>query len=799
MRLKVGLLSFVFLFAGFFSQLPAAFKNNSDIPVKDTAVSLSEVAVVAHIKQKNDLRLEPLSSSVLKMGNVESRQVLSLNDFSNYTPNLYIPEYGSKMTSSIYIRGLGSRMDNPAVGLYVDNIPYLNKNGFDSDLWDIMRMEVLRGPQSTLYGRNTIGGIINMHTLSPMVYQGTRFSVGYGNGNTFSAKGSTYWKPTEKFAFSIGVNWYSTDGFFDNEYNPQDGSSKKGGSNCDWVKSGSGRFRIVYKPGKRFTIDNSFMASRVEQGGYAYSLFDTESGVQNGVNYNDPSGYVRTSISNGLSLNYQAPGFVFSSVTSWQFLDDKMTLDQDFTSKDMFTMYQAQKEHTVTQDFVFKSNGEDKKWQWLTGLTLFYKNMDMDAPVNFKQDGINTLILNNINSMFQAMPAPMSTANLSFDEPQFGLLSNFHMPVLGVALYHQSQYSVGKFTFTAGLRFDYECAKIDYCSNSEVDYTYSMKIQMGQMLRPVEVKSNVTTLLEDKLTEHYFEVLPKFAAQYSMGKNGNLYASVSRGFKAGGFNTQMFSDILQNQVKTDLMADLMSKAGSSLGSLGSAMGGTMGGSSQSYTVEEIITYKPEYSWNYEVGAHLNFLDGRFVADAALFYIDCTDQQLTVFPSGTTTGRMMTNAGQTRSYGAEVALNGKIAGGLDLSLSYGYTNAKFVKYNDGHTDYKGNFVPYVPQNTLNATASYTFYRVGNCLDRLSFRAGYNGIGKIYWNEENSMSQKFYSLLNASIYAQQGAFSLELWGKNLANAEYNAFYFVSVGNTFFSAGKPANYGVTLSVEF
>ena len=796
MRLKVGLLSFVFLFAGFFSQLPAAFKNNGDVAVRDTAVALSEVAVVAHIKQKSDLRLEPLSSSVLKMGNIESGQVVSLNDFSNYTPNLYIPEYGSKMTSSIYVRGLGSRMDNPAVGLYVDNIPYLNKNGFDTDLWDIMRMEVLRGPQSTLYGRNTIGGIINMYTLSPMVYQGTRLSVGYGNGNTFNAKASTYWKLSEKFAFSVGANWYSTDGFFDNECD-----SLKGDSNCDWAKSASGRFRIVYKPGKRFTIDNSFIASRVEQGGYAYSLYDTETGVMNGLNYNDPSGYVRTSISNGLSLNYQAPGFIFSSVTSWQFLDDKMTLDQDFTPKNMFTMYQAQKEHTVTQDFVFKRNGEDKKWQWLTGLTLFYKNMDMDAPVNFKEDGIDELILGNVNKMFQSMPAPMNTANLSFDQPEFGLYSNFDLPVLGAALYHQSQYSVGRFTFTAGLRFDYECAKIDYKSESEVDYTYSMKIQMGPMLRPIEVKNKVKTLIEDNLKEHYFEVLPKFAAKYSLGNNGNLYASVSRGFKAGGYNTQMFSDILQNQVKSDLMADLMDKSGGMLGQMGGSMpGGPMGGSSaQSYSVEEVITYKPEYSWNYEMGAHLNFFDGKFVADAALFYIDCTDQQLTVFPGGTTTGRMMTNAGRTRSYGAEVALNGKVASGLDLSLSYGYTNAKFVKYNNGQTDYKGNFVPYVPQNTLNATASYTFYRVGNCLDRLSFRAGYNGIGKIYWNEENSISQNFYSLLNASIHAQKGAFSLELWGKNLTGTDYNAFYFVSVGNTFFSAGKPANYGVTLSVEF
>ena len=90
-------------------------------------------------------------------------------------------------------------------------------------------------------------------------------------------------------------------------------------------------------------------------------------------------------------------------------------------------------------------------------------------------------------------------------------------------------------------------------------------------------------------------------------------------------------------------------------------------------------------------------------------------------------------------------------------------------------------------------------MGNFLDKLSFRAGYNGVGEIYWNEANDMKQKFYSLVNGSVYAQKGLFSLEFWGKNLTGTDYNAFYFVSVGNTFFSKGKPAQYGVTLSVEF
>ena len=426
--------------------------------------------------------------------------------------------------------------------------------------------------------------------------------------------------------------------------------------------------------------------------------------------------------------------------------------------------------------------------------------MDMDAPVRFKQDGINNLILGNINGMFQGMKPPMNTARLQFAQDEFDLSSKFEMPVLGAAIYHQSQLNVGKFTFTAGLRFDYEKAKLDYLSNSTVDYIYSMKIQMSPMMPPREIKveSGVNTSMEDNVSKEWFEVLPKFALQYSLNGNGNVYASVARGFKAGGYNTQIFSDILQNEVKSDLMADLMEKSGGMLGSMGGSMGKPGGSSSPSYTVDEIITYDPEYSWNWEAGAHLNFFGGKLLADATLFYIDCTDQQLTVFPDGNTTGRMMTNAGKTESLGAELAVNGHVTEGLDLGISYGCTSAKFVEYNDGINDYKGNYVPYVPQNTLSANASYTFYSLGNVLDRLQFRVGYNGIGKIYWNEENTVSQDFYSLLNGSIYAQKGKFALELWSKNLTDTDYNAFYFVSVGNSFFSKGRPAEYGVTISLE-
>ena len=768
-------------------QVAQAHTTKSAENKKDTITVLSEVAVVAKMKQKNNLREESLSSTTIKLGEIERHQVVSLQDAAMQVPNLHIPSYGSKMTSSIYMRGLGSRIDHPAVGMYVDNVPYLNKNGFDADLWDIMRIEVLRGPQSTLYGRNTTGGIINIYTLSPMVYQGARISAGYSSGDTYTAKGSIYMKPGKKTALSIGANYLNRGGFFTNEYT---------GEKCDNEESATGRIKFIYTPTERLTIENTFSAGKVDQGGYAYRLYNPATGSTGNVNYNDICGYERTTLSNGLSFNYKGDRLTFSSVTAWQYLDDCMTLDQDFTPASMFTLQQAQHENTFTQDFIIKRSQEEKKWQWLTGATLFYKNMDMDAPVRFKQDGINNLILGNINGMFQGMKPPMNTARLQFAQDEFDLSSKFEMPVLGAAMYHQSQFNVGKFTFTAGLRLDYEKAKLDYLSNSTVDYIYSMKIQMSPMMPPREIKveSGVNTSMEDNVSKEWFEVLPKFGIQYSLKKNGNIYATVTRGFKAGGYNTQIFSDILQNRLKSDLMADLMSKAGGALGSMGGGMPG--GATSPDYSVDEIITYKPEYSWNYEAGAHLTF--GKITADASLFYINCTDQQLTVFPDGNTTGRMMTNAGKSVNKGVELAINAQLTQALSIGASYGYTSAKFRKYNDGKNDYRNNYIPYVPQNTLNANIRYTLWNTGKLADRMELRLGYNGIGKIYWDEANLNCQKFYSLVSASVYAEKGKFSVELWSKNLTDTSYNAFYFISVGNAFFSKGRPAEYGITLSYQ-
>jgi outer membrane receptor protein involved in Fe transport len=187
-----------------------------------------------------------------------------------------------------------------------------------------------------------------------------------------------------------------------------------------------------------------------------------------------------------------------------------------------------------------------------------------------------------------------------------------------------------------------------------------------------------------------------------------------------------------------------------------------------------------------------------VAEAALFYIDCRDQQLTVFPEGQTTGRMMTNAGKTRSFGGEMSARVSPFKNFDVSLSYGYTNARFVEFRSGKSDYAGQYVPYAPQHTAAARATYEIAIPTRWLERIVLGVGYKGVGPIYWNEENSLKQNYYSLLDASVRLAGPHYSVEVWGRNLTGAEYAVFHFESISHPFLQMGRPRMFGVTLNIE-
>lgn len=695
---------------------------------------------------------EPTASYSADSATLSARRILNVRGVSDMVPNFYVPDYGSRTTSSIYVRGLGARMDQPVIGLNVDNLPVMSKEAYDFDIDDMVSLQLLRGPQSALYGRNTMGGVMSVQTLSPFDYQGVRASAQYGSYNTWHASAGYYWhKSTSPLALSLTAGLGGSDGSFTNEFT---------GRKCDWEHDYQARFKAEWRPTSSFSLMNVLSASRLSQGGYPYEFIETGK-----IAYGDTCAYKRWFVADALTLRWELSRFSISSITSGQYEDDKLQLDQDFLPQDYFTLCQSRRQNSVTQDIVMRSR--PGQYTWLFGAFAFYKHLDMTAPVTFKDYGIERLIEDHRNEANPHYP-------IRWSERQFPLDSHFSYPTVGAALYHRSSLQLGSWTLAASLRLDYEHAALRYNNSLHTQYEIYDNTT-GQMLPYRTVDMDIDE--RGRLKHNFFQLLPQLSVLYALpltAAKANLYASFSKGYKAGGFNTQMFSDVLQQRLMSIM------------------------GIGQTYDVDKIVSYKPEKSWNYEVGAHLELPQHALSADVALFYIDCTDQQLTVFPSGMTTGRIMANAGKTRSYGAELTLNYSPLRALNLQASYGYTNARFRRYDDGIHNYKGKFVPYAPQNTLFLSAAYTFSLPWHIADALTIQADMHGTGKIYWDEANALSQPFYAQLGASVTLHGRHYELQFWGRNLTDTHYSTFYFMSISHQFLQRGHPRSLGVTLRIN-
>jgi len=744
---------------------------------KDTTkvIDIEEVVVIASPKETGKLRELPNAVSLISQKDMQANQITTLKNVSALVPNFFMPDYGSKITSAVYIRGIGSRINTPAVGLYVDNIPYIDKSAFDFNFYDIERIDILRGPQGTLYGRNTMGGLIKVHTRSPFSYQGTDVKLSYGSKSNYrSASLTHYHRWNEHFAFSAGGYYEGSDGFFRNAYN---------GKKIDNMEAGGGRIRAIWLPSDNLKLDFTIGYDYSDEGGYPYyytgalnkSKEEYKAHIGK-ISYNRDCGYRRGLFNTGLNIEYQGNSFIMNAVTGYQNLTDRMYLDQDFLPVDIYNIEQKQRINTLSEEITFKSK-KNQRWIWVTGASGFYQWLHTDAPVTFQSEGIQWLE-NNINKGMASSGMPINLKILSETMPVPGI---FDTPVLGAAIFHQSTFNHLLFenlSATVGLRLDYEKNKIDY--NSSV----AMNIQMYMAGKPMGKPMEQAAEFIGKLDDDHVQLLPKFALKYDFNKQNNIYATVSRGFRSGGYNIQMFSELLQSALKQRPGA-------------GSAVSDD--------EIKNLVTYKPEYSWNYEIGSHLSLFGGKLKTDLAAFYMDTRDQQIAKFvESGL--GRMMVNAGSSESYGAEVSLTASVNRNLSLNGSYGYTHSTFKKYDAGKSssdeniDYSGHYVPFVPRHTMNVGANYSFFLGGNkWAQSLTVGLNYTGAGKIYWTEKNDVSQSFYGTLNGRISLQAKALQIDFWGRNLTNKDYTTFYFESMERGFEQRSKPLQLGVDVRYHF
>ena len=730
----------------------------------DTLFTVDPVAVTA-VKHEQNLKQSAVTATVVDFSTIERQGIGGVKDIITAAPNFFMPDYGSRMTSSIYVRGLGTRIDQPVVGMTVDNVPIADKNLYDTTLPDIERIEVLRGAQSTLYGRNTMCGVVNIYTLSPLRYQGVKVRAEYGSRNALRAGASAYFKPKTGLGASLSAQFSHNDGYFRNSYD-----------NSLLDSQSSGDIRTKFQWRRNFlSIDNTLALSVLRQQGYPYTYAgaidannEQHKELIGTICYNDPSSYNRIGITEGVTARHDWEKITLTSITSYQYLDDCMVMDQDFLPLSYFTLEQAKQQHDLSEDIIIRSRTQSR-YKWMVGAFGFYKHQNMQAPVTFLADGIENLILKNINQ-HSGYPGEYHWGKADGTMSESLLLgSDFTTSTAGWALYHESSLAAGAWAFTLGLRLDNEYISMRYHNFTNSYYT---AFPSDESKPAQQVALNINE--RGHLKNSFVELLPKFTAKYSINNDNTLYLSVAKGYKAGGFNTQMFSEVLQRRIKHYM------------------------GIYQQLDVMDIITYEPEESWNAELGGHFSTKERRFTADVALFWIECFNQQLTVFPEGQTTGRMMTNAGRTRSFGAEVSFNALLAEGLTLNGAYGYTNARFREFKDGVNDYAGNYIPYAPQNTASATLSYTLSINSSWLDGITLSATGRGAGKIYWNERNDISQPFYATLDSSLRFEGKRWAVDFWAKNITNTRYDLFYFESMGNAFLQRARGTSVGVRVNLD-
>ncbi len=442
-------------------------------------IELGEIVIKAS-KDNVTFKAMPASVSVISSNSIAENGIQSLNEISATAPNFFMPDYGSKLTSPVYIRGIGSRINSPSVGLYVDYVPYFEKAAFDFDFFDIKRIEVLRGPQGTLFGRNTMGGIVNIVTTSPMDYTGTHINLSAGNYGTYSLNTGHYGKISEKFGYSVALNYLHNDGFYTNHFT---------GNQVDKLNSYGFRNRMIFEVSKKLTFENIIGYELSKQGGYPYALYNDSTSSAENINYNQYSSYNRSLFSDAFLIKYSGNNFELMGTTSYQYLDDIQDIDQDFTPDSLYFISQKQRQNMISQEVIVRSNGKHR-YNWLIGGYGFYQAFD---------NGVNV---------------DAYATNLSY-------LKTYDHVIDGYAFFHQSSlndFILNNLTITGGIRLDSE--------QDLLDYTYDRNL------------NGIQALLADTLYPalESLEIIPRFAVNYKV-KNSNFYLVVARGYKTGGFNS----------------------------------------------------------------------------------------------------------------------------------------------------------------------------------------------------------------------------------------------------------------------
>ncbi|WP_291325499.1 TonB-dependent receptor [Desulfovibrio sp. UCD-KL4C] len=483
------ILNFLLIFVTFLGA--NAFAHNST-----EAAHYLPLVTVKSQKRTEKVQEVPVSVVALDEIAIKDMDIKNTDDLSFHVPNLEFNDFGSRRHGFMFLRGVKSLpTGEPSIGYYVDGVSYSKPYMFNFPLFDVEQIEVLRGAQGTLYGRNTIGGVINVYTQQPG--NEVRSSFGGELGNFHSKEFRASWSgPIVEDKLFLGVYGLGAfkDGYMENDISTDgdDGRHQDGKS---------GRVKLRYLPAEDLDMSFSFDIQNHDDGAYAMRRTERNAMVQAGkLSADKPYHYSHDyegSQKNdcwGLSLNseYKTKYGKLYSITGYRFFDSDEKLDSDFSPLDQMRKNYLQQDKDFSQEFRFTSLEDEEVVKWLAGAYFFLLESDTDIT----------------NLYGTSSSSPGEKLRFKTDKKN-----------VGSALFGQGTYTFGKnFDLTMGLRYEYEYAGAG-----------SSKFQ-------TPAGSSEKLLVDRDASNSFSKLLPKVSLAWHVTKDRTLYGTVSRASRSGGFN-----------------------------------------------------------------------------------------------------------------------------------------------------------------------------------------------------------------------------------------------------------------------
>ena len=480
-----------------------AINNSKSTAIKFILIAstnqLDEVVVTAE-KKEELLQKIPASITALNAKQINAFGLWNTKEITGIIPNLYSADPGDNRDVNS-VRGIATSSYDPTVATYIDGVNQFSLDTYIPTLFDVERIEVLRGPQGTLYGRNAMGGVINIITKQPNNASSGFADISVGNYNQQRITAG-FKTPLikDKLFFGASILSNKRDGYYTNEFTQ---------SSYDNQNGLSGNYFLKYIVSSCWDINLNFKHLANENQGPFPLVFGTEEALNNPyrLNQNSITTMKDKTSNSSLTIRYTGSGFNFSSQTAYQQNYRYYTnpIDGDFSPIDAISVINNygskwNNNKVLTQDFKFTSApSSNSKLKWTAGAFLFYQ----DAPVK------------------QATRFGIDANLMMIGDSLFSIINTSTTLKKGFAIYGQATYALSdKLNMSFGLRNDYE------------NQTQSI---LGEYQRDPSPELYTTT--SDTLGRTNFNALsPKLSLDYQVNNNSLWYGSYSKGFRAGGLS-----------------------------------------------------------------------------------------------------------------------------------------------------------------------------------------------------------------------------------------------------------------------